>query len=175
MATGERINYFRNLRGLTQKYLGQKIGFPDSSADVRIAQYESETRHPKVDVIKKLAKVLDVKPSAIEVPNIDTEIGLMHTVFALEDRYGLKICKIDDELYLKLERKDNRTFNNMFSLLNDWNDQASQLAEKKITVEEYNHWRYHYPDMDSFNVFQHFPTGGEIDIDEDDIPISALI
>ena len=51
-----------------------------------------------MDVIKKLAKVLDVKPSAIDVPNIDTEIGLMHTLFALEDRYGLKICKIDDEL-----------------------------------------------------------------------------
>ena len=28
MAIGERIRFFRNLRGMTQKYLGQVVGFP---------------------------------------------------------------------------------------------------------------------------------------------------
>ena len=40
MAIGERIHYFRLLRGFTQKYLGKLLGFSDSQADVRIAQYE---------------------------------------------------------------------------------------------------------------------------------------
>lgn len=40
MAIGERIHHFRLLRGFTQKYLGQQLGFSDSQADVRIAQYE---------------------------------------------------------------------------------------------------------------------------------------
>ena len=48
MAIGERIRYFRNKRGMTQKYLGTAVGFPEKSADVRLAQYESGTRSPKV-------------------------------------------------------------------------------------------------------------------------------
>lgn len=39
--TGMRIRHFRILRGMTQKVLGVAVGFPESSADVRIAQYES--------------------------------------------------------------------------------------------------------------------------------------
>ena len=31
MAIGERIRFFRNLRGMTQKYLGTVVGFPEMS------------------------------------------------------------------------------------------------------------------------------------------------
>ena len=34
MAIGQRINFFRNLRKLTQKELVQKIGFPDNWSEV---------------------------------------------------------------------------------------------------------------------------------------------
>ena len=34
MAIGERIHFFRLLRGMTQKYLGTAVGFPEKSADV---------------------------------------------------------------------------------------------------------------------------------------------
>ena len=44
MAIGERIHFFRILRGMTQKYLGTIVGFPERSADVRLAQYETGTR-----------------------------------------------------------------------------------------------------------------------------------
>lgn len=36
------------------KYLGQQVGFPVASADVRIAQYESGNRTPKADLIQNL-------------------------------------------------------------------------------------------------------------------------
>ena len=41
MAISERIHFFRLMRGMTQKYLGTAIGFPEKSADVRLAQYET--------------------------------------------------------------------------------------------------------------------------------------
>lgn len=41
MAIGERIRFFRNMKGITQKYLGMVVGFPERSADVRMAQYET--------------------------------------------------------------------------------------------------------------------------------------
>lgn len=91
MAIGERIRFFRNLCGMTQKYLGQVVGFPEKTADIRMAQYEAGTRTPKEDLTKALAHSLDVSPDALTVPDIDTYIGLMHTLFALEDIYGLTI------------------------------------------------------------------------------------
>ena len=48
MAIGERIRFFRNLRGMTQKYLGTVVGFPEKTADIRMAQYESGSRTPKL-------------------------------------------------------------------------------------------------------------------------------
>ena len=35
MAISERIHFFRLMRGMTQKYLGTAVGFPEKSADVR--------------------------------------------------------------------------------------------------------------------------------------------
>ena len=58
MAIGERIHHFRLLRGFTQKYLGQQLGFSDSQADVRIAQYEKGARSPKEKYLNALADIL---------------------------------------------------------------------------------------------------------------------
>ena len=88
MAIGERIRFFRNLRGMTQKYLGQVVGFPKKTADIRMAQYESGSRTPKAELTENLAGALGVSPLALSVPDIDSYLGLMHTLFTLEDRYG---------------------------------------------------------------------------------------
>ncbi len=55
------------------------------------AQYENGSRTPKADVTAALAQVLDVSPKALDVPDIASYIGLMHTLFTLEDRYGLEV------------------------------------------------------------------------------------
>lgn len=52
MAIGERIRFFRNMKGITQKYLGMVVGFPERSADVRMAQYETGSRTPKADLTR---------------------------------------------------------------------------------------------------------------------------
>ena len=79
MAIGERIHFFRLLSGMTQKYLGTAVGFPERSVDVRLAQYETGSRKPKADLTAVLAQVLDVSPQALDVPDIDSQLGLMHT------------------------------------------------------------------------------------------------
>lgn len=50
-----------------------------------------------------MATVLDVNPQALTVPDIRTYEGLMHTLFALEDMYGLKIKGIDGANMLYFE------------------------------------------------------------------------
>ena len=117
MAIGERIHYFRLLRGFTQKYLGKLLGFSDSQADVRIAQYEKGARSPKEKYLNALAQIFEVSPHALNVPDIDTDIGLMHTLFTLEDTRGLKIGKLDGELCLRLDKDTGMTYHSMWICL----------------------------------------------------------
>lgn len=93
---------------MTQKYLGMALGFPEKSADVRLAQYENGSRTPKADVTVALAQALDVSPKALDVPDIDSYTGLMHTLFTLEDRYGLYVDEMDGEICLKVNVRKNK-------------------------------------------------------------------
>lgn len=149
MAIGERIHFFRTMRGMTQKYLGMALGFPEKSADVRLAQYENGSRTPKADVTAALAKVLDVSPKALDVPDIDSYTGLMHTLFALEDIYGLHIDEADGEVCLKVDVRKNRDAAQLHEMLCAWREAAALLKAGEITQDEYDRWRYRYPEFDT--------------------------
>ena len=149
MAIGERIRFFRNLRGMTQKYLGQAVGFEEKNADVRTAQYESGKRTPKADLTKSLANVLDVSPHALDVPDIDSNIGLMHTLFTLEDLRGLRVTAVDGEVCLKLDKTNGKIYHEMSQMLFAWLEQAKKLEAREITRDEYDQWRYKYPEFDT--------------------------
>ena len=127
MAIGERIKYIRNLKNFTQKYLGQLIGFPEKTADIRIAQYESGTRTPKADITKELAKALEVSPLALDVPDIDSELGLMHTLFALEDIYDLQAEEKDGETKLSFSNAS------VLRTVKAWAEQSAKLKAGEIT------------------------------------------
>ena len=148
MAIGERIHFFRLLRGMTQKYLGMALGFPEKSADVRLAQYETGSRTPKADLTAALAQVLDVSPHALSVPDIDSYVGLMHTLFTLEDNYGLKVTEQDGELALQVDFRKNKDAARLHEMLWTWREQAAKLEVGEISQEDYDRWRYHYPEFD---------------------------
>ena len=153
MAIGERIKYIRNLRGMTQKYLGMAIGFDEKTADVRMAQYESGTRTPKEKMIADISNVLNVCPQALTVPDIESYVNLTHTLFALEDLYGIKINNIDGELCLTLD-KSKSTYHSMFDIFNAWSKEAEKLKNGEITEDEYNAWRYTYPKTEAESTKQ---------------------
>jgi len=149
MAIGERIRFIRNLRGMTQKWLGIAVGFPERAADVRMAQYEAGTRKPKENLVNDLARVLEVSPAALDVPNIESYVSLMHTLFALEDLYGLKIGNIDGEVCLRLDKSHDTNYLSMFDMFSAWEKEATKLQNGEITKEGYDQWRYNYPKFDT--------------------------
>ena len=140
MAINERIRFFRKLKGITQKKLGCYVGFSEKTADIRIAQYETEARIPKEDLIKKIATALDVSPNALNVPNIDTNIGVIHTLFALEDLYGFDIA-IGKQAFNPLI---NSNATSILPLLKKWYEMAEKYRNGEITKEEYDNWRYNF-------------------------------
>ena len=158
MAIGERIHFFRLLRGMTQKYLGTAVGFPERSADVRLAQYESGSRKPKVDLTNALAQVLDISPQALDVPDIDSYIGLMHTLFTLEDVYGLTVSEADGEVCLKVNKGKGKDAAELSKMLCAWKEQANKLSSEEISREEYDNWRYRYPEFDTTQIWAKVPS-----------------
>ena len=158
MAIGERIRFFRNKKGVTQKYLGQVVGFPERSADVRMAQYETGSRTPKADLTRTLAGFFEVSTDALTVPDIDSDIGLMHTLFALEDIRGLTIGEIDGEICLKLDKSKGKTYVDMLEMLSAWAEQAKKLEAGEITREDYDRWRYNYLKYDTTRKWVKVPS-----------------
>ena len=164
MAIGERIHFFRTMRGMTQKYLGMALGFPEKSADVRLAQYENGSRTPKADVTAALAQVLDISPKALDVPDIDSYIGLMHTLFTLEDRYGLHTDEADGEICLKVDVRKSKDSAWLHEMLCSWQQAAAMLKAEEITQEEYDRWRYRYPEFDTTQRWVKVPSQALSDI-----------
>jgi len=157
MAIGQRIKFFRNRKGMTQKQLGETLGFLGKTSDVRMAQYESETRVPKSDLVKEMAHIFDVSTHALTVPDIDTYIGLMHTLFALEDMYSLKISEVDGEICLRLD-KSTDTDTSLHKMFQAWQQEAAKLENGDITKEEYDQWRYRYPKLDTTQRWAKVPS-----------------
>ena len=83
-----------------------------------------------------MVQIFEVSPNALNVPDIDTDIGLMHTLFTLEDTRGLKIGKLDGELCLRLDKDAGMTYHSMWDMFNTWYQQAEKL-ELYITVKMY--------------------------------------
>ena len=157
MAIGQRIKYFRNRIGMTQKQLGEQLGFMGKTSDVRMAQYESEARVPKIDLVKQMSQIFDINTHALTVPDIDTHIGLMHTLFALEDMYGIKIGEIDGELCLRLDR-EHKEYQHLFEPFHAWQQMAAKLEAGEISQEEYDNWRYNYPELDTSEIRAKVPS-----------------
>lgn len=145
MAFGERIRKFRNMIGMTQQELGTKLGFSEKSAVIRVGQYENENRKPKQDMINNMAYIFDVASESITVPDIDNYIGLMHTLFALEDRYGLTVTMLDGQICLKQDINHPNYNRSLADDLQSWYDKKSKLTSGSILASEYDHWRYNFP------------------------------
>ena len=158
MAIGERIHFFRLLRGMTQKYLGMALGFPEKSADVRLAQYETGSRTPKADLTAALAQVLDVSPHALSVPDIDSYVGLMHTLFTLEDRYGLTVDTGETGVFLRVDPRKGKDAAELSEMLTAWAEQAERLRNGEINREDYDKWRYNYPKYDETSGYVKVPS-----------------
>ncbi len=146
MAIGERIRFIRKKHNMTQKYLGLKLGFGEKNADSRVAQYENGRREPKSDMLKEIAGVLQVSTLALDSPNLDDHIRLMHTLFTIEDIYGLTIERINGKLCLVPDESRPECFTGLYGCLNEWNEIKEKLKSSEITEGQYDKWRYNYPE-----------------------------
>ena len=151
MAIGERIKFFRKLNGMTQRELGERLGFVETSADIRVAQYESGKRTPKQDIVDNLAKIFDIDPATLSIPNVDSQKGLMKTFFALEDIYGLTVEHLEDGGVAVISN-NMKVNDDLFENLFDWASQSEKHRNGEISDEQYNEWRYKTSEFNDYGM-----------------------
>jgi len=58
--TGEELKAYRQARGLTQKALGLKLGYPKNSAEKVVQQWEYDRQPIPIKHFRKLSGILDI-------------------------------------------------------------------------------------------------------------------
>ena len=85
MTVGDKIKKIRTFRGMTQKELGLAIGFEEKGADNRIAQYETNYRVPKRELLDKMAEALRVDRQNFYTIAPGSAEDFMRTFFWLDE------------------------------------------------------------------------------------------
>ncbi|NLX75610.1 MAG: helix-turn-helix transcriptional regulator [Synergistaceae bacterium] len=144
MASGYLFKKFRELRGLTQKILGDKVNL----SDVRIRQYELDMRNPKDDTLGNIAEALDVKPEYLKDPVYPYDFDeVVRLLFKLEDSIPIAIGKsrmADTEIHTVAFLGHNIL--KMDQALNAWRQMQNRFMDEEITWEEYEDWKANWPD-----------------------------
>ena len=142
MKIGERLKKFRTAKGLVQKQLGIMSGLSEPA----IRNYELGNRYPNAKQLEKIAGALGISPFAIADPDFDSYIELMHSLFQLEDLYGLKPQIVDGKVMLSFDVEPTSA---VLSNLGYWNKELESLKNGAISQEEYDLWRYSFPQLEA--------------------------
>ena len=133
MYFGNTLKEIRQYRGYTQKELGILMGFKESTADVRIAQYEAGTRFPKEDGILKLAEILKVQPSVLTTPDIPDNTAMTQLIMALDEYPNIDL-DIEEDGTVKIKVKGMEEH---FKL---WREKRLEMMSNELPEELYTEW-----------------------------------
>lgn len=82
----------------------------------------------------------------------------MHTLFALEDMYGLKISEKDGSPCLLLDSSVTAPGSTLDNAFHAWLLISQNLENGEITKEQYDEWRYNYPKLDNYSRWAQIPS-----------------
>ena len=174
MTVGEKIRVIRTFRGMTQKELGLSVGFDEKGADNRIAQYETDYRVPRKEMLDKIALALNVNRlnfySAGKGDSAPED--LLRTLFWLEESGigGITLFQLVPNQHeptwqgeqseaadtaARYELSDNwplrppvaMYFNALVDdYMREWLVRQQEYRAGEITREEYFEWKLNWPD-----------------------------
>lgn len=148
MTLGEKIKKYRELRGLTQRELGQKVGFSAGTEDSRIRKYEKNMMAPKIDIRRKIAEALDIDMSALNDIDIQTEKGAIRALFYLEEKYGMDIKKLKAGFVNEMEAREYASFLENCNRMAGYNGSRFSIeygCPVSEAQEEYDIWKAQFP------------------------------
>ncbi len=126
-------------RNITQKELGRRLGYGESSADVRIAQYESGQRTPKQETLIRIAEILEVDVRNFLSLGIATMDELMETLFWMDEEnrglFHLFLLNDSESETVGITMRDKKTM----SYLQEWMGKKQKLGDGR-SLQKRNIW-----------------------------------
>ena len=166
MTVGEKIKKIRTFRGMTQKELGLAIGFEEKGADNRIAQYETNYRVPKRELLDKIAQALRVDRQNFYTVQPGCAEDFMRTFFWLDEDSPGSIrlfqlvrnpgkCNVSDDKSVRYNDSDEWPahapvgmwidYGLVNEFLREWYLRKEQLKSGEISENEYFEWKINWP------------------------------
>ena len=166
MTIGDKIKRIRTFRNMTQAELGAALGWGDKGAN-RLAQYETNYRVPRKDLVSEMAKILDVNPLALHEPTTMDASELMEILFWIDEfnpaainlfqleTYPGEKCNSNEDTAVRYHDSDSwpahppvgMWFN--YGVLNEfmkeWVLRKEELRSGEITRDEYFEWKINWP------------------------------
>lgn len=137
MTIGEKIKKYRTEKNLTQKQLTAMAGFSESA----IRNYELGNRTPSEKHISSIAGALGIHPFATSDPNLESYLGVMHTLFELEENWGASVVAESGTAYITFP-----VGSDLRSRLSDWGEAFAKYKAGSMTEDEYKEWKSTYPE-----------------------------
>ena len=97
MTVGEKIKYYRNIRGISQEMLGNLSGINQAT----IKKYEYGIRNPKPDQLLKITNALGISINLFMDFDIETVSDVLSLLFKLDEQVDMKF---------EAEKDDNGEF-----------------------------------------------------------------
>lgn len=126
MTTGEKIRYYRKLRGLYQGELGERIGVSEGA----IRHYETDFRTPKQPQVEAIAEALDISPLALKDFGVENARDLLGLLLQLEDEFG--IVPAEDGSGLSIDASAEKAPKTT-QMLKAWAAKRNELESGEIT------------------------------------------
>lgn len=160
MTIGEKISRIRKHRSITQKQLGEFLGFGGKVVDRRISHYETGFRVPKKETLIKIADFFEVEVNNFipeemhgfseeffkELLWLDEEYPNFFNIFCFKNSV-MNADKINREFFPgKFSPVSLCVNNDVFNeYLKEWYLRIEELRLKEITREEYFEWKINWP------------------------------
>ena len=150
LTTGERIKYFRNKAGFTQKELAQKCQLSEPA----IRNYELGNRTASLETLTDIAAALNINTYTLISSDISLLLKIIHTFFDMEKVYDLIPLAQDDTFSLTLDMEKYKdvptseipiTVNALNQWFKEWAACRKKLDENIISEKEYLEWQYTFP------------------------------
>ena len=143
---GQKIRFYRQIAGMTQKELGTAVGVNEST----IRNYELGNRYPDSDTIFEISNALEITPYTLAAPNPTSAASSIQYLFDIEKTLELTPTIIDGKVYLEVSSDmevDDPTvapLANLKRMVSHWATMYDRFINEEIDEETYLLWQAKY-------------------------------
>ena len=141
---GQKIRFYRQIAGMTQKELGVACGVNEST----IRNYELGNRYPDSDTIFEISNALEISPYA--TPDPISAASSLQYLFSMEKTLDLTPTTIDGKVYLEVSSDIDvndatvAPLSNLKRMFSHWATMYEKFINEEIDEETYLLWQAKY-------------------------------